>query len=82
MTGPTHALAPDFALQWAWAHRLTVCGREIRAAPVEETLARALVLGDWPRLARVAAEGAPAGAAIRPDYVARRLSAATSRATR
>lgn len=82
VAGPTHALGPDFGLQWERSHRLRVCGREIRAAPVEETLARALVLGDWPRLARVAAEGAPAAAPIRPDYLALRLSAATSRATR
>ena len=82
VAGATHALEPDFAWQWERSRRLRVCGREIRAAPVEETLARALVLGDWTRLARVAAEGAPEGAPLRPDYVALRLFAATSRATR
>jgi Aminoglycoside-2''-adenylyltransferase len=82
VAGATHTLDPDFARQWEHSRRLWVCGREIRAAPVEETLARALVLGDWTRLARVAAEAAPWGAPLRPDYVALRLSSATSRATR
>lgn len=82
VAGPIRALAPDFALQLAWSHPLRVAGRDIRAAPVEETLARALVLGDWARLERVAAEGGPAGAPVRPDYVSLRLSAASSSATR
>ncbi len=82
VAGPTHALGPDFALQRAWSHPLRVAGRAIRAAPVEETLARALVLGDWARLRRVADEAAPAGAPLRPDYVSARLRAASSRATR
>ena len=82
VAGPSHALAPDHALQRAWSHPVAVCGRTIRVAPVEETLARALVLGDWDRLATIAAQAAPVDAPIRPDYVALRLSAATSSATR
>lgn len=78
--GAAGALAPDFALQLAWSHPVRVCGRPIRVAPVEETLARALVLGDAARLARVAAEGRGGAAPIRPGYLSLRLSAASSSA--
>lgn len=91
--GPTHRLEPDFALQRGWARPIGLGGRSIWIAPPEEGIARALVLSDWASLARIAgraggghggpaAAGGGGAAAIRPDYVALRLSSATERATR
>ena len=83
--GATHLLKPDFALQRGWARPIGLGGRSIWTAPPEEGIARAIVLGDWRTLARIAgqAEGAPGTApAIRPGYVAERLSSATERAAR
>lgn len=71
-------LAPDWALQWAWAVPCRVAGRTVLAAPVEEALARAIAGGDWARIAKLAAGGGPPP---RPDYLARRLSSVSSSAT-
>jgi hypothetical protein len=82
--GPVGLLAPDFALQRAWAHACEVGGRRIRLAPVEEAVARALVLADWPALERLAAQ-ARAGAgplAPRPGYLSLRLASAAASAAR
>jgi hypothetical protein len=79
--GPGGRLAPDLALQRAWASPATVAGRTVWVAPVEEAVARALVAADWAllgRLAREAAGGPPP--ALRPAYVALRCSAAASAA--
>ena len=78
--GAAAALAPDFALQRAWSHPVRVCGRELRAAPVEETIARALVLADAARLRRVTGEAGAGAAPLRPAYLSLRLSAASSSA--
>ena len=74
----TGRLEADWALQWAWAVPCSAGGRTVMAAPVEEALARAIVRGDWARIARLAAGGGPPP---RPDYLARRLSSAISNAT-
>jgi hypothetical protein len=73
LAGAGGRLAPDFALQRAFAGEALVAGRRIPLAPVEEALARALVRGDGERLARLAAE-APAGLLLRMDYLGRRLA--------
>lgn len=82
--GPGGALAPDFALQWEWSHPVTICGRAIRIAPPEETLVRAIALGDWAGVAKVAGQTAAAEPppALRRAYVSARLSPETSSATR
>jgi len=82
--GPGGRLAPDFALQRAWAHERQVGGRLVRLAPVEETVARAVVLADWGALARVAtqARDGDGAVALRPAYLSLRLSCATSSAAR
>lgn len=81
VAGPGGRLPPDFALQRAHAHAVASGDRTVLVAPVEETLARALVLDDLDRVARIAAEGAGrARPALRPGYLARRLSAAASAA--
>lgn len=57
----------------------------ITLAPVEESIARALVLGDRDRVQRIASgalAGGPGVAAPRLDYVVRRLSSAIARAAR
>ena len=60
--------------------RSSVCGRPVRVAPVEETIARAVVLDDWdPARERSPSEVSAAAIPIRPDYVELRLSSATSR---
>jgi hypothetical protein len=54
VTGPSHRLPPDFALQREGSHEIVVCGRPVRVAPVEETIARAVVLNDGARLMAIA----------------------------
>jgi hypothetical protein len=81
LAGPGGRLPPDFALQYEHSHAVRAGAGTVRAAPVEEALARALVLDDLDRVARIAAEGAGrARPALRPGYLARRLSAAASAA--
>lgn len=77
-------LAADFARQWEWSHPVTVCGRVIRVGPLEESLCRAVVLGDWAAVARLAGQavGAEAGARLSARYLAERLSSATASAAR
>ena len=53
--GPGGRLEAAFGLQREWARHVVVAGRPVALAPVEESLARALVLGDWPALAKIAA---------------------------
>ena len=82
--GATHTLRADDGAQLDWCHRVRSGGRTIPVAPVEEAVARALVLGAWATLARIASQAA-AGAASpvpRAGYLARRLSSATARAAR
>jgi hypothetical protein len=81
--GPEGRLAADFDRQRAWAAPVEVAGRTVLLAPVEETLARALVRGDWEMLARLSGEAA-AGAAVPPRaaYLAWRLSSARASAAR
>ena len=81
---PGGRLAPDFALMWERAHPVVIAGRAIRAAPPEESVCRALVLGDWAGVARIAGQVAGAPEAIRLDagYVSSRLSSARARAAR
>lgn len=57
-------------------------GRSIPVAPVEEALARAIVLGEWDALTRLALTAGDEAPPMRADYLARRLSSATARATR
>lgn len=76
--GDGGGLEPDWEMQRRWARTVTVAGRAIATAPTEETLARALVRGDWARLAKVAAGGGPAP---RAAYLAERLSSMSPSAT-
>jgi len=81
--GPGGRLAPDFPLQRTWAHSQEVGGRRIWLAPIEETLARAIVLGDWRALARVSGQAGEDGTvSLRPAYLSLRLSSAAARAAR
>lgn len=77
VTGPHGHLEPDWAMQLRWAVPVTVAGRRLLAAPPEETIARALVRGDWARMAKVAAGGGPAP---RVAYLAERLSSISASA--
>jgi hypothetical protein len=81
---PGGLLVPDFELMWSRAHTAVAAGREIRVAPLEEQLCRAILLGDWAAVAKVAAAAgrAPGGIRLDPGYVAARLSSATASATR
>jgi len=82
--GPGGRLAPDFALQWERSHPVTAGGRAIRVAPLEEGVCRAVVLGDWAGVARIAGQAAraPGGIRLSAAYVSERLSPATASATR
>jgi hypothetical protein len=73
--GPGGRLEPDFALQAEHAHPAEAGGRRVLVAPVEEALARAMVRDDLARVARITGEGGERPA-LRPAYLARRLSAA------
>jgi hypothetical protein len=77
--GPGGRLEPDFALQVEHAHPAEVGGRPALVAPVEETLARAMVRDDLALVARIT-DAAGDRPALRPAYLARRLSAAASAA--
>lgn len=79
VSGADGRLEPDWAMQRRWALAVDLAGRSILVAPTEETLARALVRGDWARIAKVAAGGGPAPSAA---YVAERLSSLRATATR
>jgi hypothetical protein len=81
VAGPGGRLPADFVLQREGAHAIAVGNRTVLVAPVEEALARAIVLDDLDRVARIAAEGAGRERpALRPGYLSRRLSAAASAA--
>lgn len=81
---PGGALEPAFAMQWEWAHPLVVAGRAVRVAPLEEGVCRAVALGDWAGVAKIAAQAAtaPGGVRLSAAYVAERLASASSRAAR
>jgi hypothetical protein len=76
--GPDATLPFDFAAQVEASHTVELGGRAVRVAPPEEAFARAIVLADWERLARLAAQAGEA--TIRPAYVVRRLSSAAATA--
>lgn len=81
--GPAWRLAPDDDVQLGARVPARLGDRTIPVAPPEEALARAVVLGEWEAIRRTASQAA-AGDAPPPriGYVLRRLSSATSRATR
>ncbi len=82
--GPGGRLAADDAAQLGARTIAQLSDRTIAVAPVEESLARAIVLGEWDRVARIAS-GAAAGDGVAPpraDYVARRLRSVIARAAR
>jgi hypothetical protein len=76
--GPAGTLNPDWPRQVRWASAARVAGREVRVAPVEEMLVRALVREDAGRARRALDPALPAP---RAAYVAARLRAMSSRAT-
>ena len=73
VAGREWVLEPDDALGETWSHVEEIGGNAIRIAPIEELLVRAIVAGDWARLATLADGG---GAPPRPAYVFRRLASA------
>ena len=81
--GPGGRLGADFDRQRAWAAPVDVAGRTVLLAPMEETLVRALVLGEWAVLERLSRE-AVAGTAAPPRaaYLSWRLSSARDSAAR
>ena len=81
--GPGGRLGDGFALQRDWAVPVAAGGRTILVAPVEEGVARMMVLGDRAGLARLAGQAAEAGAPpIRPGYVSARLASPAATAAR
>jgi hypothetical protein len=75
LIGPGGVLPPDFDLMQQFATTVTIDGRPVPVAPVEEQIVRILVGGDETRRVRLVAE-APAGFTPRGDYVELRLAAA------
>ena len=71
--GAEWVLEPDEALAETWSRATSVDGRMIRIAPPEEQLVRAIVAGDWARIAKLAEGGGPPP---RPAYIFRRLASA------
>jgi len=83
LAGPGGRLGDGFALQREWAEPRAACGRTILVAPVEEAVARMMVLGDRAGLARLAGQAEEAGRPpLRPGYVSARLAAAAATAAR
>jgi hypothetical protein len=81
--GPALRLPCDDSAQLSACIIARLSGRAIPVAPVEEALTRAIVLGEWATLAKLTATAGDSDPpAIRGDYVARRLSSATAKATR
>jgi len=75
LTGPGGVLPADHELMTTFATSVTVAGRRVRVAPVEEQMVRILVTGDEARRRRFIAE-APPGFIARNDYVELRLGSA------
>lgn len=73
VAGSEWLLEPDEALEETWSRVTAVDGRVIRLAPPEELLVRAIVAGDWARIAKLADGGGPPP---RPAYIFRRLASA------
>ncbi len=80
--GPTLSLDPTPDDHVIAGPRAVLGGRPIPVQPPEEGIARAIVLGDWARLAKIAAGAGPGAPPPDAAQVARRLSSATSRASR
>jgi hypothetical protein len=76
--GPAGVLTPDWPRQMSFASGVRVAGRDVRLAPVEEMLARALVREDAARAGRLLDPDLPPP---RVAYLAARLCAAISSAT-
>jgi hypothetical protein len=73
VVGAEWGLEPDDQTARAWSRAVTVGGYPIALAPVEEQLVRALVAGDWSRIAKISGGGGPPP---RAAYVFRRLASA------
>jgi hypothetical protein len=71
--GSEWGLEPDEATVRAWSRSVAVGGYVITLAPPEEQIVRALVAGDWARIAKITGGGGPPP---RPAYVFRRLASA------
>lgn len=71
--GPEWGLESDDRMARAWSRSVAVGGYLITLAPPEEQLVRALIAGDWARIAKVSDGRGPPP---RPAYVFRRLAAA------
>lgn len=74
LRGAAGMLMADFVMVRRAARRVSVAGRTVVVAPVEEQIARATVLDDTQRLERIARE-APAGFVPDAGYVSARLAA-------
>ncbi len=77
LRGPAGTLQADFALLRLSARPVTIGGRIVSVAPIEEQIARARVLADSERLERIARE-APPGFVPDAAYLSARLAAATA----
>jgi hypothetical protein len=77
LRGRAGMLGADFALLHRSARPVTIGGRTVSVAPIEEQIARATVLADSERLERIARE-APPGFAPDVAYLSARLAAATA----
>lgn len=75
LIGPSGILPPDFDLMLRFATTVSIDGRPIALAPLEEQMVRILISGDESRRARFVAE-APGDFRPRNDYVELRLAAA------
>jgi hypothetical protein len=77
LRGPAGTLEADFALLRLSARPVTIGGRTVSVASIEEQIARATMLADSERLARIARE-APSGFVPDAAYLSARLAAATA----
>ncbi len=73
VVGAEWGLEPDEQTARAWSRSASVGGYPVTLAPTEEQLVRALIVGDWARIAKISGGGGPPP---RPDYVFRRLASA------
>lgn len=73
VVGAEWGLEPDEQAMRAWARAVTVGDDQVVLAPIEEQLVRALVAGDWLRIAKISRGGGPPP---RAAYVFRRLASA------
>jgi hypothetical protein len=73
VVGAEWGLEPDGQTARAWSRSASVDSYPVTLAPTEEQLVRALIVGDWARIAKISGGGGPPP---RPDYVFRRLASA------